>query len=66
MQTKLQKIASCVTYPKEAHKSEQTNQPSPGTDISEIRAHQADTRRKAVARGAKVGLAEPMVRPNLP
>ena len=31
-----------------------------------IRDHQADTRRKAVARGAKVGPAEPMVWPNPP
>ena len=53
---KTTKFASCVTYPKEAHKSEQTNQPSPGTDISEIRAHQAVAQRKSVARAANVGL----------
>ena len=28
-----------------------------------MRAHQADTQRKAVARGAKVGLAEPALAP---
>ena len=33
-QTKPQKIASCVTYPKEAHLTDQTDQPSPGTDTS--------------------------------
>ena len=32
----------------------------------DTRVHQAVTRRKAVARGAKVGPAEPMVRPNPP
>ena len=31
-----------------------------------IRTHKAETRRKTVAKGAKVGPAEPMVRPNLP
>ena len=31
--TKSQKIASCVTHAKEAHKPDQTDQRSPGTDV---------------------------------
>ena len=64
-QEKPQKIASCVTHPKEAHMTEQTDQPSPGTDVSEKRTHLAVTHTKAVTRGGEVGPANPMGRPNL-
>ena len=64
-QTKPQKIASCVTCPKEAHKSEQTDQTNPGTDVSEIRAHKAVYQRRSVTRGGEVGPADPMGRQNL-
>ena len=64
-QIKSQKIASCVTYPKEAHMSEQTDQTNPGTDISEKRTHQEVYQRRSVATGSKVGLADPWGRPNL-
>ena len=33
MQTKSQKIASCITHAKEAHLTDQTDQGSPGTDV---------------------------------
>ena len=49
MQTKSQKIASYITYPKEAHMSEQTDQTNPGTDISEKRTHLAVTHAKSMA-----------------
>ena len=48
----------------EAHKPDQTDQLSPGTD--HLRTHQAVTQRKTVARGGKVGSAEPQVQPNPP
>ena len=64
-QTKSQKITPCITHAKEAHLTDQTDQPKFGTHVSEIRAHQAVYQRKTVARGGKVGPAEPMVRPNL-
>ena len=34
-----QNIAACVTYPKEAHLTEKTDQPSPGTDVPDKGAH---------------------------
>jgi len=45
--------------------TEQTDQPSPGTDVSEKGTHLAVTHTKAVARGGEVGPADPMGRPNL-
>ena len=56
---------SYVTRPKEAHMTEQTDQPSPGTDISEKGSHLAVTHAKAVARGGEVGPVDPMGRANL-
>ena len=41
--------------------SEQTDQPSPGTDVSEKGTHLVVTHMKAVARGGEVGPADPMV-----
>jgi hypothetical protein len=61
MQTKLQKIASYVTYPKEAHMSERTDQTNPDTDVSEKRTHLAVTHAKSVPIGGEVGPANPMV-----
>ena len=61
-----QKILSCVTLTKEAHKLEQTNVPCPGTDVSKIGTHLSVTQTKTVARGGKVGPADPMGRPNPP
>ena len=43
-----QKILSCVTLTKEAHKLEQTNVPCPGTDVSKIGTHLSVTQMKAV------------------
>ena len=63
---KMQKIASCVTHPKEAHMLDQTDVPSPGTDVYKMGTHLAVTHAKTVARGGKVGPADPMGRPNLP
>ena len=34
-----QKILSCVSLTKEAHMREQTDQPSPGTDVPDKRTH---------------------------
>ena len=62
---KSQKIASCVTYPKEAHMSEQTDQTNPGNDVSDKRTHLAMTHAKSVARGGEVGPADPMGQLNL-
>ena len=45
--------------------TEQTDQPSPGTDISVKGTHLAVTHEKAVARDGEVGLADPMGQPNL-
>ena len=39
--------------------SEQTDQTTPGTDVSEKRTHRAVYRRRSVARGGEVGSAEP-------
>ena len=58
-QAKSQTIASCVTHAKEAHKPDQTDQTSPGTDLSDIRTHQAETQTKVVARGGQGGSADP-------
>jgi hypothetical protein len=41
--TLAQNIRRCVIPTKRAHKPDQTDQPSPGTDQSDIRTHQADT-----------------------
>ena len=60
-----QKIMSRVSLTKEAHMIEQTDQPSPDTDISEKGTHLAVTHAKAVTRGGEVGPANPMGRPNL-
>ena len=60
-----QKIMSRVSLTKEAHMTEQTDQPSPGTDVSEKGTHLAVTHAKAVTRGGEVGPANPMGRPNL-
>ena len=38
-----QKITACVTYPKEAHLTEQTDQPRPGTANPEQGAHKECT-----------------------
>ena len=38
-----QNIAACVTHPKEAHLTEQTNQPRPGTTNPEQGAHKECT-----------------------
>ena len=46
------------------HKSEKTNEQSPGTDIILNRAHLAVTHPKAAEKGGQVGLAEPLVRLN--
>ena len=46
--------------------SEETDQPSPGTNISKKGTHLAVTHVKVVARGGKVGLADPMGRLNPP
>ena len=44
---------------------EQTNVQSPDTDVSKIGTHLSVTQMKTVARGGKVGPADPMGRPNL-
>ena len=62
---KMQKIASCVTHPKEAHMLDQTDVPSPDTDVYKMGTHLAVTHAKAVARDGEVGPADPMGRPNL-
>ena len=64
-QEKPQKIESCVTHPKEAHMTKQTDQPNPGPDILEKGTDLAVTHAKAVARGGELGPANPMGRPNL-
>ena len=57
--TNAQNIRCYVLPTKRAHKLDQTNQPSPGTDQSDIRTHQAETQTKAVARGGHRGSADP-------
>jgi len=47
-----------------AHRSEKTNEQSPGTDVILKRAHLAVTHPKAAEKGGQVGLAEPLVRLN--
>ena len=49
----------CVTQLKEAHFIEQTDHPSPGTDVLDKGTHLAVTHMKAVARSCRVGSAEP-------
>ena len=58
-----QNIQHCIIPTKRAHKPDQTDQSSPGTDLSDIRTHQAETQQKAVARGGYQGSAEAGVRP---
>ena len=48
-----------------AHKSEKTNEQSPGTDVILKRAHLAVTHPKAAEKGDQVGPAEPLFWPNL-
>ena len=57
--TNAQNIRCCVIPTKRAHKPDQTDQPSPGTDQFDIRTHQAETQTKAVARGSHRGSADP-------
>ena len=47
-----------------AHKSEKTNEQSPGTDVILKRAHLAVTHPKAAEKGGQVGPAEPLVQSN--
>ena len=54
-----QNIRRCIIPTKRAHKTDQTDQPSPGTDQSDIKTHQAETQMKAVARGGHRGSADP-------
>ena len=54
-----QNIQRSIVPTRRAHKLDQTNQPSPGTDQSDIRTHQAETQTKAVARGGHRGSADP-------
>ena len=61
-----QKIASYVTLTKWAHLIGQSNVQSPGTHISMTRTHLSVTQSKAVAKGGKRLLAEPVDRPNPP
>ena len=49
--TNAHNIRHCVIPTMRAHKPDQTDQPSPGTDQSDIRSHQAKTQMKAVAKG---------------
>ena len=48
-----------------AHKSEKTNEQSPGTDVILKRAHLAVTHPKTAGKGGQVGPTETLVRPNL-
>ena len=52
-------IRHCIIPTKRAHKPDQTDQPRPGTDQSDIRTHQAETQTKAVARGGHRGSFDP-------
>ena len=54
--TNTQNIRRCVAPTKRAHKPDQTDQPSPGTDQSDIRTHQVETQTKAVAKGGQRGV----------
>ena len=49
----------CVTQSKEAHFTEQTDHPSPGTDVLDKGTHLAVPHTKAVARSCKGWSAEP-------
>ena len=55
MQTKSQKIASCVTHAKEAHKPDQTDQRSPGTDTPTPGPTRKHTREGQWAEAARWG-----------
>ena len=58
--TLTQNIRRCVIPTKKAHKPDQTDQHSPGTDQSDIRTHLAETQTKAVARGGYRGSTDPI------
>ena len=60
-----QNIRRCVIPTKRAHKPDQTDQPSPGTNQSDIMTHQAETQQKAVARGGTGGSADRTGKPLL-
>ena len=49
---------SCITQSKEAHFTEQTDHPRPGTNVPDKGTHLAVTHTKAVARSYRVGSAE--------
>ena len=51
--TNAQNIRHYIIPTKRAHKPDQTDQSSPGTDLSDIRTHPAETQQKAVARGGQ-------------
>ena len=51
--TNAQNIRCSVIPTKRAHKPDKTDQPSPGTDLSDIRTHQIETQQKAVDRGGQ-------------
>ena len=57
--TNAHNIRHCVIPIKRAHKPDQTDQLSPGTDLSDIRTHQAETQPKAVAKGGQGCSADP-------
>jgi len=57
--TDAQNIRHCVIPTKRTRKPDQNDQSSPGTDLSDIRTHQAETQQKAVARGGYQGSADP-------
>ena len=57
--TNAQNIRHCIIPTKRAQKPDQTDQPSPGTDLSDIRTHQAETQPKAVAKGGHGGSTDP-------
>ena len=54
-----QKIMSCVSLTKEAHMTEQTDQPSLSTDEPDRGTHLVVTHAKAVARGSQGGVGRP-------
>ena len=58
-QTKSQTIASCVTHAKEAHKPDQTDQQSPGTDHLTSRPTRQCTRERRWPKPQKWGRPNP-------
>ena len=64
--TQMHRISNPASHlQRRAHRSEKTNEQSPGTDVILKRAHLAVTHPKAAEKGGQVGPAEPLVRPNL-